>query len=337
MSTASSDAAGPASGAPPATVDAAVAALRRGLLIGLPTETVYGLGADAGNPAAVARIFAAKDRPADHPLIVHLHRADQLPQWAARVPDVAWRLAEAFWPGPLTLVLPRAPGVLDAVTGGLDTVALRVPAHPLALAVLEAFDGGIAAPSANRHKKISPTTARDVRDELGDAVAVLLDGGPCQVGIESTIVDVSTGGVRILRPGLIGEAELRQVTGQALVPVAGPTPRAPGRMNVHYAPRATVVLLPQDQVGAEVHRWLARQARVGVLSAVREPAWPAQVHWLALGGAPDEQARQLYARLREADRLRLDVLIAAPPPDQGLGHALRDRLWRAAGLGDRLP
>ena len=337
MSTASSDAAGPASGAPPATVDAAVAALRRGLLIGLPTETVYGLGADAGNPAAVARIFAAKGRPAAHPLIVHLHRADQLPQWAAYVPDVAWRLAEAFWPGPLTLVLPRAPGVLGAVTGGLDTVALRVPAHPLALAVLEAFDGGIAAPSANRHKKISPTTARDVRDELGDAVAVLLDGGPCQVGIESTIVDVSTGGVRILRPGLIGEAELRQVTGQALVPVAGPAPRAPGRMNVHYAPRATVVLLPQDQVAAEVHRWLARQARVGVLSAAREPAWPAQVHWLALGGAPDEQARQLYARLREADRLRLDVLIAVPPPDQGLGHALRDRLWRAAGLGDRLP
>lgn len=336
MSTASSATTGGASGPPWTDVDAAVAALRQGLLIGLPTETVYGLGADAGNPAAVARIFAAKGRPADHPLIVHLHRADQLPQWAARVPDAAWRLAEAFWPGPLTLVLPRAPGVLDAVTGGLDTVALRVPAHPLALQVLQAFGGGIAAPSANRHKKISPTTASDVRDELGDAVAVLLDGGPCQVGIESTIVDVSTGGVRILRPGVIGDEELRQVTGQALAPVAGPTLRVPGRMNVHYAPQATVVLVPEDQVTAEVHRWLAQQARVGVLSAARAPAWPAQVHWLALGGAPDEQARQLYRRLREADRLRLDVLIAVPPPDQGLGHALRDRLWRAAGLGDRL-
>ncbi|UGB39543.1 L-threonylcarbamoyladenylate synthase [Frateuria soli] len=336
MSAASFPAVEGAAGAPSTDVDAAVEALRRGLLVGLPTETVYGLGADASNPTAVARVFAAKGRPADHPLIVHLHRAAQLPQWASHIPTAAWKLAEAFWPGPLTLVLPRAPGVLAAVTGGLDTVALRIPAHPLAQDVLEAFGGGIAAPSANRHKKISPTTAGDVREELGDAVALVLDGGACRVGIESTIVDVTTDEVRILRPGAIGAEDLQRVTGQAAVLAPGPSVRAPGRMNLHYAPQARVVLVPAGQVAEEIGHCLARRERVGVLSRQRAPAWPVEVPWLPLGTSPEEQARQLYRRLREADRLRLDVLIAVPPPDRGLGHALRDRLWRAAGLGDRL-
>ena len=312
----------------------AVEVLRRGGLIGLPTETVYGLGADAGNPTAVARIFAAKGRPADHPLIVHLHRASQLAGWARHVPLAAWKLAEAFWPGPLTMILPRTPGVLDAVTGGLDTVALRVPAHPLAQQVLEQFGGGIAAPSANRHKQISPTTMQDVREELGDAVDLLLDGGPCSVGIESTIVDLSNEGMRVLRPGSITAQDLTRVTGLAVDCSIDARMRCPGRMDSHYAPQARVVLASIEQVPHAIAKYAVRGSRVGVLAVQRSSTWPPEVPWLALGNVPEDQARQLYQRLRQADRIELDVLIAVPPSDVGLGHALRDRLWRAAGLGD---
>ncbi|MEO8997775.1 MAG: L-threonylcarbamoyladenylate synthase [Rhodanobacter sp.] len=312
----------------------AVSVLRKGGLIGLPTETVYGLGADAGNAAAVARIFTAKGRPADHPLIVHLHRASQLPAWARHVPLAAWELAEAFWPGPLTMILSRTAGALDAVTGGLDTVALRVPAHPLALQVLEQFDGGIAAPSANRHKKISPTTMQDVHDELGDAVDLLLDGGPCSIGIESTIVDLSTDSIRILRPGSITAQDLQRVTRRVIGAESEASVRCPGRMDSHYAPCALVLLAALEQVEQQLAEWRTSGARVGVLAAQRSPAWPSETPWLPLGTTADEQAQQLYHRLREADRIGLDVLIAVPPPDHGLGHALRDRLRRAAGLGD---
>lgn len=322
---------------PPGTdVHAAVDALRRGGLIGLPTETVYGLGADASNPAAVARIFAAKQRPADHPLIVHLHRAAQLEQWARAIPAAAWRLAEAFWPGPLTLVLPRADTVSDAVTGGLDTVALRVPAHPLALEVLEAFGGGIAAPSANRHKKISPTTAEHVREELGDAVDVLLDGGSCRIGIESTIVDLSTGTMRLLRPGAITAEDVERTVGEPVELAIHPSVRSPGRMTLHYAPTARVVLASMEQVSEKIAEYAALGVRVGVLSEKRAPTWPTHVPWLPLGNSASEQAQQLYRRLREADGMDLAALIVVPPGDRGLGHALRDRLWRAAGLGDPL-
>lgn len=311
----------------------AVEVLRRGGLIGLPTETVYGLGADACNPAAVARIFAAKGRPADHPLIVHLHRASQISAWARHVPLAAWELAEAFWPGPLTMILPRTSAALDAVTGGLDTVALRVPAHPLALQVLEQFGGGIAAPSANRHKKISPTTVQDVHEELGDAVDLLLDGGPCCVGIESTIVELSTQQLRVLRPGAITAQELQRVTGLAVDTSLDALVRCPGRMDSHYAPHAQVVLAPFEQVPRKIAECVARGARVGVLAAQRSSTWSLQIPWLPLGHSADQQAQQLYQRLREADRIGLDVLIAVPPSNFGMGRALRDRLWRAAGLG----
>lgn len=312
---------------------AAVDALRRGGLIGLPTETVYGLGADASNPDAVGRIFAAKKRPASHPLIVHLHRKEQLTQWAHAVPAAAWRLAEAFWPGPLTLVLQRAPGVLDAVTGGLDTVALRVPAHPVALEVLEAFGGGIAAPSANRHKKISPTSARHVRQELGDAVDVLLDGGDCRVGIESTIVDLSTGTMRLLRPGAITTRDLEQTVAEPVDPAISPVIRSPGRMPLHYAPDASVVLASMEEVPAKIAEYAALGVRMGVMSETRATAWPAHVPWLPMGNTASEQAHHLYRRLREADEMGLAALIVVPPNDRGLGYALCDRLCRAAGLG----
>jgi L-threonylcarbamoyladenylate synthase len=196
-------------------IERAVALLRRGELVAFPTETVYGLGADAANPAAVARIFAAKGRPADHPLIVHLPAAEHLARWARDIPAEAEKLAAAFWPGPLTLILKRQPQVPNAVTGGQDTVGLRVPSHPLALELLRAFEGGIAAPSANRFGRISPTTAAHVREELGERVPLVLDGGACPVGIESTILDLSRGVPVLLRPGAIGPADIARVLGRA--------------------------------------------------------------------------------------------------------------------------
>jgi L-threonylcarbamoyladenylate synthase len=312
----------------------AAAVLRDGGLIGLPTETVYGLGADAFNPQAVARIFAAKRRPADHPLIVHIHQHAQIGQWARDIPTTAWQLAEAFWPGPLTLVLPRLTGVLDEVTGGLDTVALRVPDHPLALAVLGQFGNGVAAPSANRHGQVSPTTAQHVCSELGDSVDLVLDGGPCQVGIESTIVDFPDGDVRILRPGSITAADMERVTGQTPCTIAAPDVHRPGAMTSHYAPRAKVVLATPENAAAIADAWRLRGSLAGVLSAQRPRDMAAAVTWLPLGTAIAEQARQLYGQLRHADTLALDVLVVVMPADEGLGVALRDRLVRAAGLGD---
>lgn len=315
-------------------VPRAVTVLRRGGLVAFPTETVYGLGADARNPEAVARIFSAKGRPADHPLIVHLADATQLTGWAKDIPRAAWQLAEAFWPGPLTLVLPRAAGVLDAVTGTLATVALRVPGHPLALALLEAFGGGVAAPSANRYGCVSPTSAEHVREELGDAVDLVLDGGSCPIGIESTIVDLSSTIVRILRPGAITERAVRRVLGVPVTSTQVGGVHCPGRKPSHYAPRARVVLASQAQAAQEVEKWQASGQRVGVLASRRPPALSEDVTWLSLTGDIREQARQLYQRLRQADHLGLQVLVAVMPPDVGLGHALRDRLRRAAGLGD---
>lgn len=312
----------------------AVTVLRGGGLVAFPTETVYGLGADARNPEAVARIFSAKGRPADHPLIVHLADASQLTGWAQNIPRAAWRLAKAFWPGPLTLVLPRAPGVLDAVTGGLDTVALRVPDHPLALALLDAFGGGVAAPSANRYGRVSPTSAEHVREELGDAVALVLDGGPCSIGIESTIVDLSSTTIRILRPGAITDRAVSHALGAPVTSTRAGEVRCPGRKPSHYAPRARVVLAAQDQAAQEVEKWQASGHRVGLLAPRRPNAMPEYVVWLSLAGTIGEQARQLYQRLRQADHHRLQVLVAVLPPEAGIGRALRDRLRRAAGLGD---
>jgi L-threonylcarbamoyladenylate synthase len=307
--------------------------LRQGGLVALPTETVYGLAADARNPEAVAKIFAAKGRPVDHPLIVHLGNAGQLSDWASDIPDAAWQLAEAFWPGPLTLVLRRAPGVLDEVTGGMPTVGLRVPGHPLALRVLELFGSGVAAPSANRYGSVSPTTAADVREELGDRVDLILDGGACNVGIESTIVDLSTGTLRVLRPGLITAEDVQRVAGGTIATTPGAGTRSPGLKDSHYAPRARVLLATMEDAPAEVERWLASGRKVGLLSAYRPDALAQNVPWLDMGESAVEQARVLYRRLRQADHLGLEVLVAVPPVEVGPGRALCDRLRRAAGLG----
>ena len=313
-------------------IAAAVAALRAGQVIGLPTETVYGLAADASNPEAVARIFAIKGRPAHHPVIVHVASIDQVPQWAREFPAAARALAQRFWPGPLTLVLPRADRVPLQITGGQDTVALRVPAHPTALAVLRDFGGGLAAPSANRYGHVSPTTAQHVRDDLGDAVALVLDGGPCHVGLESTIVACLEGAVTVLRPGRITAAEIEAVAGPLTRPAAS-APRVPGSVTSHYAPRTPVRLVAPASVEEMVADARRRGTRVAVLAAVPHPR-PQAVAWIDAPRDPAAYARDLYANLRALDRAGAAAIVVAQPPDTPEWHAVRDRLTRAAA---RLP
>lgn len=309
---------------PASDIAAAVAALRRGECIGLPTETVYGLAADARDAAAVARIFALKGRPADHPVIVHLPATARLDDYAVTVPESARRLAAAFWPGPLTLILRRAPWVPDAVTGGQDTVGLRMPAHPVAQAVLQAFGGGLAAPSANRFGRISPTRAAHVRAEFGDALPVVLDGGDSEVGIESTIVDLSGGAARILRPGMIDRAAIEAVLGAPPEPDASPTPRVSGALEKHYAPRAPLRLVPRERLGAP------GAARVLALGSL-----PQGCEGTVLPAEPAAYAHGLYAALRDLDADDGREIRVETPPDGPAWDALRDRLRRAAaGSGE---
>lgn len=310
-------------------IDDAVAVLRRGGLVALPTETVYGLAADAENELAVRRIFAVKGRPATHPLIVHVPEASALERWASEVPQGARRLAEAFWPGPLTLVLRRSDRASDAVTGGQETVALRVPAHPIALELLRRFGGGLAAPSANRFGSVSPTTAEHVRADLGSEVDLILDGGPCTVGVESTIVDLSGTAPAILRPGGLPGEEIERVLGQPVPFAEKIEVRAPGTLPSHYAPRAGVVLAAPDQLAAQANA-LAAQGRKVAVMAPRATGLAAGV---SLFPIPDDAAgfaRSLYATLRRIDEAGYEVIVSAPPPEGGLGAAVRDRLSRAA-------
>jgi len=316
-----------------ADISGAAATLRRGGLVAFPTETVYGLGADADNAAALARLYAVKGRPGEHPVIVHVGAPAQLDEWAADVPVAARRLGDALWPGPLTLVLRRAARVLDGVTGGGDTVGVRVPDQPVALALLHAFAGGIAAPSANRFGHVSPTTADDVRADLGDDVDVVLDDGPCTVGVESTIVDCTGDELVILRPGGVTRELVEKVSAQKVVVGRDGLTRAPGTLKSHYAPEATVLVVDRDDLAPRATALLAADQRVAVLAPGPVPALPAAVVVLDGPADSDEYARVLYARLREVDRRGVDVLLAVPPPDAGVGVAVGDRLRRAAGRG----
>ena len=314
-------------------LDAAVRLLEAGELVAIPTETVYGLAADAANDAAVRRIYAVKGRPASHPVIVHLHRQADPLRWASALPRTARTLIDAFWPGPLTLVLPRRPGVAQACAAGQDTIALRCPAHPLTQALLARFragQGGLAAPSANRFGRISPTCANDVRAELGDAVALVLDGGPCSVGIESTIVDCSSDDPRILRPGGLGATELAEVLrcdpGLLQRATGAAAPRVPGALAAHYAPRTALSLRAADAIDAD---W-AHAHRVGVLAPRAAPAANPAAHWLQLPGDAAGYARTLYAALRALDARALDSIWVEQPPSGAAWDAVRDRLRRAA-------
>ena len=311
-------------------IDNAVAVLRAGGLVAFPTETVYGLGADAANPAAVRGIFETKGRPATHPVIVHLGDAAQVPRWAREVPPAARTLAEAFWPGPLTLVLRRASGVSDLVTGRQDTVALRVPAHAVARRLLAHFGGGIAAPSANRHGRVSATTAEHVRTEFGAAVGCVLDGGPADVGIESTIVDLSGARATLLRPGAIAAESIARVLGKALASPAADAPRAPGTLAAHYAP-GTLLTLMEGDLALELAASLARQGkRVAVLAlSAQRPLTPG-LAWIAAPRDPEGYAHALYASLRQLDQAGCDMIIVERTPQGPDWVAINDRLARAA-------
>lgn len=303
--------------ATPASIHQAVEHLQAGILVAFPTETVYGLGADAMNPAAVKRIFEAKGRPTDHPLIVHLADAMAISDWTSEVPFKARLLAQSFWPGPLTLILPKKDSVPGEVTAQQPTVALRVPAHPVAQALLKEFGGGIAAPSANRFGHISPTTAQHVASEFPD-LPLILDSGPCEVGLESTIADFSQGEARILRPGRVTAFEISEVIGYLPVVVNHSDVRAPGTLARHYAP-----VTPSYLVDCA-----SPKADDGVISRRPRPEG-AKGHWLTLPDDPLSYGQALYATLREIDALELNALWIEAVPESDDWLAVRDRLTRA--------
>ncbi|HEV7985814.1 MAG TPA: L-threonylcarbamoyladenylate synthase [Steroidobacteraceae bacterium] len=315
-------------------LDAAVQALRDGELVAFPTETVYGLGAHAGHPVALRRVFDLKGRPLSHPLIVHLDSVRYLGRWAREIPPAAEQLAASFWPGPLTLVLPRAYNVHPLVTGGQDTVAVRVPAHPMAQQLLTAFGGGIAAPSANRYRHLSPTRAEHVREEFGDAVRVVLDGGDCKIGLESTIIACLDGCVRLLRPGAIGLSQLRSVVGAVLTGSSAESPRVPGSNGAHYAPQTPLSIASTEEVEQLASDLSAQGHRVAVL-ALRPPLRTHPfVTWINAGMRPDAYAHDLYANLRALDRSACTRILVQAVPDDERWDAVRDRLSRAAAASE---
>ena len=296
--------------------------LRGGGLVAFPTETVYGLGADASSEKAIARLYAVKRRPVDHPVIVHFASADDAFRWAAAVPQAARELAKKFWPGPLTLILKRSSLAKDCVTGGQDTVGLRVPSHPVAQQLLKEFSGGIAAPSANRFGKVSPTTAVHVGEDLGKDVDLVLEGGPSEVGIESTIVDLSGAAAVLLRPGSISKEALEAVLG-SLAEKAATSPRHSGGLERHYAPRTPARMVPAHALDKEI----SKGKSVAVLAFSRPDE--RVDFWLRMPREPQTYAQKLYAALRELDTAACELILVEAPPDTAEWAAVRDRLKRA--------
>jgi L-threonylcarbamoyladenylate synthase len=327
------------------TIEAAARALEAGRLVALPTETVYGLGADAENPQAIAAIYAAKGRPHDHPVIVHVAPAAAphlaLNAWAKDIPLEARQLADAFWPGPLTMILKRADHVPAAVSGGQDTVGIRCPSHPVAIRLLQAFKGGkggIAAPSANKFGAVSPTTAQHVRDEFGapgagSPIAFILDGGPSEVGIESTIVDLSrlaTHGPVLLRPGQISAEAIAAVIDRMPVAPDARAPRASGTLESHYAPHTPVAMQDTATLSASLARLQGSGRKVALIHYAAQ-AQASRVHAaLQLPATPDGFAHALYAALRAMDGAGADLILVEAPPQDGAWLGVNDRLRRAA-------
>jgi L-threonylcarbamoyladenylate synthase len=311
-------------------IDRAVEALREGEVVAFPTETVYGLGADAQDPEAIRKVFALKGRPPTHPLIVHVDHARLLERWALEVPPAAQALAERFWPGPLTLVLRRAPAVDLAITGGQDTVAVRVPAHPVAQQLLRAFGGGIAAPSANRYGHVSPTRAEHVREEFGDALKVVLDGGDCKLGLESTIVSCVDAVPRVLRPGSITLSQLRAVVPQVAEGIAGAAPRVPGTDAKHYAPATPLSIVNSGALEEVVAQLTAEHEKVAVLAARPPRVANRYMTWINAGRRADVYARDLYVNLRALDKSGAREILVEELPSGEAWDAARDRLRRAA-------
>jgi L-threonylcarbamoyladenylate synthase len=315
---------------PQEEIDRAVEALRDGEVIAFPTETVYGLGADAQNPDAVRKVFELKGRPATHPLIVHIDHPRLLERWALAVPPAAKALAERFWPGPLTLVLRRAPAVDLAITGGQDTVAVRVPAHPVAQQLLRAFGSGIAAPTANRYGCVSPTRAEHVREEFGDSLRVILDGGDCKIGLESAIVACLDDVPRVLRPGFITLSQLRSVVPETQGRTEAEAPRVPGSDVKHYAPSTPLSIVQSRTLEEVVAQLTSEHERVAVL-AMRPPRVANKfMTWVNAGRRAEIYGRELYVNLRTLDKSGAKEILVEEVPAGEAWDAVRDRLHRAA-------
>jgi L-threonylcarbamoyladenylate synthase len=313
-------------------INQAVAILERGGLVAMPTETVYGLGADAKNLAALHKIFQAKQRPVDHPLIVHLAEWSQLNEWASVISPVARCLGKAFWPGPLTLILPKASHVLDLITGGQATVGLRIPSHPVAQALLKKFGRGIAAPSANRFGRISPTTAAAVQEELGDAVDLILEGGQCEVGVESTIVDVSGAQPIILRPGMITAAQIEAILCRKLSTEKNNAPRVSGSLESHYAPMTPTRLISAGAIPQFLANLTAADLPVALMVRDRVSPLKKNIEWVIMSANPQQYAHDLYQTLRTLDKKDFCQIVIEAVPIDHTWDAVRDRLSRAASL-----
>jgi L-threonylcarbamoyladenylate synthase len=297
------------------SIESAVENLRNNLLIGLPTETVYGLAALASHPKAIAKIFEVKARPTNHPLILHIADFQQLEKWAKNVPQYAMNICKHFWPGPLTVILMRTTNVCDEITGGRETVAIRIPNHKVALSLLNSLNDGLVAPSANRFGKVSPTCAKHVVDDLGDDVSLVLDGGACEIGVESTIIDCTSNRPQILRSGGISKFDLEEI-GKIEIAKSDGDSRAPGMLEKHYAPNCRVELLISKQQA--MHRFNEISAE-GLVAEI-----------LDFNDDLEMYAKQLYARLRQADDRQIHTVLAVMPSSGGLGDAIRDRLIKAA-------
>ncbi len=293
--------------------------LKNAGLVVFPTETVYGLGADASNSEAVKKIFLAKERPSSHPVIVHIFSVQDLEKWARAIPKSAFKLARAFWPGSLTLILQKQPWVLDEVTGGQNTIGLRVPNHSVALALLKDFSGGIAAPSANKFGQISPTTAEHVRDGLGEVVDMILDGGECQVGLESTILDLSSATPRLLRPGAVSLQELENCIGQKIM-LEKSEQKVSGTLKSHYKPKTPTHLVSEAPTSAH---------NAAVLAYRTPPANMEHVVWKRLPNNPSDYAKKLYAALHELDKAEVENIFIEKVPTAPAWWAIEDRLRRA--------
>jgi L-threonylcarbamoyladenylate synthase len=314
-------------------IDLAVTHLRAGDLVAFPTETVYGLGADATNPIAIAKVFTVKGRPADHPVIVHIANSEQLSFWAKDIPPAAWLLAKAFWPGPLTMILTKQDHISNLITGGQTTIGIRIPAHPLTLELINKFGAGIVGPSANKYGRVSPTNAQHVAHDLGNAVSAILDGGDCSVGIESTIIDLSSDQPMIMRLGAISAEQISAVLHSdiALNTDRKPKIRAPGSHESHYAPNTPVQLIATDKLLACVDDLLNQHRSFSVISLQAKPtSLAANLEWQQMSNNPSDYAHDLYAALRAHDQLRNDLILIEEPPRSTEWLAVLDRLTRAS-------
>jgi L-threonylcarbamoyladenylate synthase len=309
-----------------AEIRRAVEILRAGGLVAFPTETVYGLGADASNAAAVARLYAAKGRPAGHPVIVHFYSSEQAFAWAREIPEAARTLAARFWPGPITMILKRSAKAQDFITGGQDSVGLRVPSHPVARQLLQAFGDGVAAPSANLFGRLSPTAAAHVREDLESRVDLVLDGGSSAVGIESTIVDLSGAEPLLLRPGVISKAQLEEALHARIGEKSSGSPRHSGGLERHYAPKTPALLVPSHALDAEIAR---RGNSVAVLAFSRPDE--RVDFWIRMPREPRAYAQRLYSALRELDAAACSAILIESPPETDEWTAVTDRLSRATG------